>query len=135
MSIVNIKRAFEKYLETLLPAIETAQEGVSYTPKTGIPYQDIRLVPRMTQNPSLGTLHYRETGEFQIFLAYPKNKGTTNALQRAELIKDFFKRGTTLVENSTTVLITRTPQITGTTVAGDRIIVPVIITYISDISL
>jgi hypothetical protein len=129
MSIVNIKRAFEKKLALLTPAIQTSYEGLSFTPTAGVPYQKVQLVPRRNDNPVLGVEFYRANGEFQVFLAYPTNQGTTTALSRAELIQKFFKRGTTLVEAGTEVLVYETPQIMGTTISGDRVVVPVIITY------
>lgn len=131
--LTDIKKAFEKKLQTLSPALSTAYEGVAFTPVSGTPYQAVQLVPRRTENPSVGDDHYRDTGEFQVFLAYPTNSGSATILARAEALRTHFKRGTSLVEGSTTVLITRTPQISGTTVVGDRLVVPVIITYISDV--
>ena len=132
MSLLNIKIAFEKRLALMTPPLQTAYESVSFNPTPGIAYQKVQLVPRRTENPTLGDEHYRDTGEFQIFLSYPTNKGTAEIISRADMIKEFFKRGTTLTEGSTTVRILRTPQISGSTVAGDRIILPVIISYISD---
>ena len=134
MSLQNIKKAFEKKLAALQPTIQTSYEGVTFNPTSGVPYQRTQLVPRRTDNPSVGDDHYRDNGEFQIFLAYPTNKGTGEILTRAELVRDFFKRGTTLIEGDTTVLITKTPQIAGTSILGDRLVVPVIITYISDVN-
>ncbi len=75
------------------------------------------------------TSYYREVGSFQIFLAYPSNKGESQVLERAELVQKHFARGTTLTEGAIEVNILRTPQIAGSTIAGDRVIVPVIIQY------
>lgn len=135
MSLLDIKKAFEKKLATMTPALSTAYESVAFTPVAGTAYQRVQLVPRRTENPTFGDDHYRDTGEFQIFLAYPTNKGTADIIARAELIKEFFKKGTTLTEGSTTVRILRTPQIAGTTTSGDRSVVPVIISYISDVNV
>lgn len=129
MAILEIKKAFEKSLATITPALSTAYESVSFTPVAGTPYQRVQLVPRRPENPTMGDSYYREVGEFQIFLAYPANKGSAEALARAELVQLHFARGTTLIEGSSEVIITRTPQITGSTISGDRIVVPVIINY------
>lgn len=130
--ILNIKKAFEKRLATLSPAIATAYEGVSFTPTTA-PYQRVMLVPSQPINPTMGTEHYREVGSFQVFLNYPANKGSGEAIARASQIRTLFKRGTTLIEDSTEVKILTTPQISGNSIVQDRIVVPVIISYIADV--
>lgn len=130
--ILNIKKAFEKRLATLSPAIATAYEGISFTPTTA-PYQRVMLVPSQPLNPTMGTEHYREVGSFQIFLNYPANKGSGEAIARASQIRTLFKRGTTLIEDSTEVKILTTPQISGNSIVQDRIVVPVIISYIADV--
>lgn len=129
MAILNIKKALEKRLATLAPSISTAYEGVSFTPVQGTPYQRCYVVPRRPENPTLGDSYYREVGEFQIFLAYPSNKGSGEVLARAELVQQHFARGTTLTEGGLEINILRTPQISGSAISGDRIIVPVIIQY------
>lgn len=130
--ILNIKKAFEKRLATLSPAIATAYEGVSFTPTTA-PYQRVMLVPSQPLNPTIGTEHYREVGSFQVFLNYPANKGSGEAIARASQIRTLFKRGTTLIEDSTEVKILTTPKISGNSIVQDRIVVPVIISYIADV--
>lgn len=130
--ILNIKKAFEKRLATLSPAIATAYEGVSFTPTTA-PYQRVMLVPSQPLNPTMGTEHYREVGSFQVFLNYPANKGSGEAIARASQIRTLFKRGTTLIEDSTEVKILTTPKISGNSIVQDRIVFPVIISYIADV--
>ena len=134
MSILSIKKAFEKKLSTLSPGIETAYEGLTYTPKTGTPYQKIQLVSKTPVNNVAASGFYREQGEFQIFLMYPTNKGTGDALKQAEAIRLLFKRGTNLVQDGLTILLFRTPTIAGAQVIGDRVIVPIIVPYICDVS-
>lgn len=128
MAILNIKKALEKHLATM-SALSTAYEGVSFTPTPGTAYQRCYVVPRRPENPTLGDSYYREVGEFQIFLAYPSNKGSGEVLARAELVQQHFARGTTLTEGGLEINILRTPQISGSAISGDRIIVPVIIQY------
>ena len=130
--LLNIKKAFEKRLATLTPSIATAYEGVSFTPTTA-PYQRVVLVPNQPLNPTMGSEHYREAGSFQVFLNYPANKGSAEALARAQQIRLLFKRGTTLIEDVTEVKILTTPQISGTSVQVDRLVIPVLISYIADV--
>lgn len=129
MGILDIQRAFEKRLLTITPTIQTVPVGVSFTPVTGTPYQKIQLVPRNPENPTMGDGYYREVGEFQIFICYPPNKGTADAIARAELTRSYFQRGTTLTEGGLEVIIPVTPYIAGASPVGDRLIVPVIIQY------
>lgn len=128
MSIVLIKKALQKHLDTM-PALATAYSSASFTPVQGTPYQRVQIIPRQPENPTFGDSYYREVGSFQIFLAYPSNKGESQVLERAELVQKHFARGTTLTEGAIEVNILRTPQIAGSTIAGDRVIVPVIIQY------
>ena len=129
MALLTIKRAFEKKLAAMTPALSTAYESVSFTPVAGTAYQRVQLMPRRPENPTMGDAYYREVGEFQVFLCYPSNKGLAEALARAELVQQHFARGTTLVEGAYEINIMRTPQITGNAIVADRIIVPVIIQY------
>jgi len=129
MAILNIKKALEKHLQLMTPAIATAYESVSFSPASGVPYQRAYVVPRKPENPTIGDSYYREVGEFQIFLAYPNNKGSGEVLARAELVQQHFARGTTLTEGGLDINIMFTPQISGSAISGDRIIVPVIIKY------
>lgn len=133
MSLVKIKKALELHLSTLAPAVSTAYEGVSFNPEVNVPYQRVYVVPRKPRNTTMGDDHYREIGEFQIFLCYPTNQGSGAGLTRAELIRSHFKRGTTLVESSVSVLIDETPQVNGSMISGDRIVIPVIVPYVVEI--
>lgn len=133
MAIKLIKKALETRLSTGIPSISTAYEGTNFSPVTDVPYQRVFLIPRRPDNPTMGDDFYREYGEFQIFLCYPANQGTGSALDRAELIQRHFKRGTVLPESGLNVVIYRTPQIAGTSIIGDRVIVPVLITYYVDV--
>ena len=105
MSLENAKRALEKYLNLMSPSIQTAYEAVNFNPTNGVPYQYVQLNPWKPQNPTLGDQYFRDTGEFQIFLCYPTGKGTGEVLARAELVRLHFKRGTTLTEGVSKILV------------------------------
>ncbi len=134
MSLINVKRALERHLNTMTPSISTAYEGESFTPVAGTPYQRVQIVPRRVENPVFGSSYHRMIGDFQVFLAYPMNKGTGSVLQRAEEIKSHFSRGLFFLENNTRIHILSTPEIMGTIVSQDRIIVPVIIEYTAEVT-
>jgi hypothetical protein len=133
MSHANIRKCFEKRLALMSPALATQPEGTEYTPTIGTPFQKTYLLPADPDNASLGDGYYREVGLYQITLRYPPNKGAGDAEARAEAIKTHFKRGTSMTENSQTVLVTRTPAIAPAFMEGERYCVPVSIYYRSEV--
>lgn len=133
MSQLKIRRAFEKSLKTLDPVFPTAYENVSFNPVKDVPYQRVQLVPFEPENPTFGDNYHREVGQFQIFLCFPLNKGTASAYEKAEQIKNFYRRGFTLVEDGIEVIIRTTPAISGGITANDRFIVPVSVEYFASI--
>jgi hypothetical protein len=133
MAIVEIKRALERKLMQITPAIATAFENVAFTPVAGTPYQRVVVSPSKTVNPTFGSDYYREIGELQIFLAYPTGKGSTEALTRAALIQDHFKRGMELQEGAVTINFFHTPKVQGSLLTADRLVVPVIVPYDAEV--
>ena len=112
-----------------LGASNTAFENVKFTPKLDQPYQLTRLVPLPVENPTLGDDYHREVGFYQIVLSYPKGEGVGVIATQADKIKDYFKRGTTLVEGSDKVVIDRTPQISSVYINDTRAEITIRIRY------
>lgn len=133
MSIVLIRQALETRLNTMTPSLATAWEGVVYTPVTGTPYQQVNLLSANAENPTIGGTMYRQAGIFQVLLCYPPSNGAKPAATRAELIRDHFKRGTTLTSGSVEVLIEYTPSILPAIIDGERYRLPVSIRWSADI--
>jgi hypothetical protein len=133
LEVIDIKRAFEVALSNLNSDIDTAFVAVPFQPREGVPYQKLQHAPKPVLNPTIGDNYYREVGEFQVFLCYPSRNGSLAALQKAQLIRDTFFRGHTLVEGGTTIVVEKTPRIAGEFMADDRCIVPVIITYFASV--
>ena len=133
MSISSIRIALETHLNTISPAILTVYENVPFTPVTGVPYQKVFLLPATPANPTMGDGYYREQGIFQVTLLYPLQAGPKTAADRAEKIREAFKRGTTLTSGSIQVIIDRTPEISQGRVDGDRWSVPCKIRWFSSI--
>lgn len=130
--IVNIKRACEKHLSSMTVNLPTGYEGVNFTPPDTM-YQRCQFVIQRPDDPVFGTGYHREQGEFQVFVVDLIGKGTTDAIQRAELIRDHFAKGTTLFEAGTPVHILSTPQIAGTRISGGKIIVPILIPVTAEV--
>ena len=135
MSIVSIRKALEKHLLALTPAFPTATQNNAFIPTTGVPYQKIHLLPNTPNNAVQGASMYFERGIFQITLLWPTGVGAMAADTRAELIRNHFRRGTSLVESGITVHVTNTPSIASAIPDGDRYAVPVSVYWQAQINL
>jgi hypothetical protein len=131
----NIRRAFEKNLVAMpqgLGAANTAYENTTFTPKADFPHQLSRLVPLPVENPTFGDNYNREIGFYQVVLSYPKGKGVGTLATMADMVKDYFKRGTTLVEGSDKIIIDRTPEISSVYINDNRAEITIRIRYYSE---
>ena len=132
MSIIKAEKAVRRHLLTLSPQLPTALEATPFTAPTGM-YQRLQFVVNPPTDPTFGTYYHRENIQVQIFVADKLDVGTTGAITRAQALRDLFHKGLTLVEDGVRMIILRTPQIAGATVAGDRVIVPVLIPLTVDV--
>ena len=135
MSQKNIRLAFEKKLTAMpsgLGASKTAFENTTFTPTVDVPYQRSVLAPITSENPTLGDGYFREVGFYQVVLSYPKGKGVGGITSMAELVQDYFKRGTTLVEGSDKIIVDRTPQISPVYINDNRAEITIRIRYYSE---
>ena len=131
----NVRKAFEKMLVALpngLGSANTAYENVSFIPVSTQPYQLSRLVPLSVENPTLGDNYHREVGFYQVVLSYPKGKGVGALSTMADKVKDYFKRGTTLVEATDKIVVDRTPEISSVYINDTRAEITIRIRYYSD---
>lgn len=131
----NIRKAFEKMLVALpngLGSANTAYENTSFTPVSTQPYQLSRLVPLPVENPTLGDNYHREVGFYQVVLSYPKGKGVGALSTMTDKVKDYFKRGTTLVEATDKIVVDRTPEISSVYINDTRAEITIRIRYYSD---
>ncbi len=133
MAIVEIKKALERHLSLLTPALSTAYENVAFTPVAGTPYQRVVVTTDKMVDPVMGSAYRREEGELQVFLAYPQGKGSSEVLTRAALVQSHFKRGTTLTEGNIQINFYSTPKIAGSLMTTDRLVVPVLVSYVAEV--
>lgn len=91
----------------------TEWENTSFTPVVGVPYQRVHVLFAEPENPTFGVDHVRETGFMQITLHFPKQVGTGAINARIELIREVFKRNTTLEFGGVKVIVTKTPEKAG----------------------
>lgn len=134
MSYKLITAAFVKRLNEMVSPLptQTAWENVSFDPPVGI-YQKAFILPANTSNPTYGDNLKRETGIFQVSIYAPSGNGSGLALDRAEIIRDWFSRGLSLVNDSVTVRILRTPSIAPAIQDEKNYIIPVSIPYFCDV--
>lgn len=132
MVIQNIKKACEKHLSAISPSVPTAFEGVNFDPPNSL-YQRCQFGLRSPDDPVFGTGYYREVFEFQVFVIFPKGKGALEGLNRAEMIREQFKKGTTLSEGGVDLHVLRTPRIAGTATTQDSMVIPVIIEMVAEV--
>ena len=131
----NLRKAFEKYLVVMpqgLGLSKTAFENTTFTPVLNQPYQLSRLVPLPVENPTFGDNYNREVGFYQVVLSYPKGNGVGNITAMADKVKDYFKRGTTLIEGSDKIIIDRTPEISQVYINDNRAEITIRIRYYSE---
>lgn len=135
MSLVIIRRALEKHLAAMTPAIAIAYENAGFSPQAGIPYQRVNLLPTAPDNSPMSVTNYFEVGIFQVTLVYPSGTGPGAAALRANLLRYHFRRGTTLVEAGVNIRVIRTPAVAGGLIDGGNYNVPVSIRYEAEIFL
>lgn len=120
MSQLAIQTALENALAAMSPALDTVHGNESYSPVAGQPYQEVYVMFATPANPTMGDGFYQELGVLQVNLQYPTGAGTADAAERAELIRQAFKRGSTFSADGITVQIDKTPEASSGIVDGDR---------------
>ena len=134
MSQVKIRNALETALNGMPPSLLTAWENMAFpSVPTTTPFQRVFLLFATPDDPVLGAAIHTERGIFQLNLAYPLQSGDGAARTRAELVKTVFYRGATFTSGGITVIIDRTPEVSGGYVDNDHWVVPVKIRFYANI--
>ena len=131
--ISSTKRAVERRLNTLSPSVPIAYENVSFVPPTGM-YLRTQFTIQNPDDPVYGSGYYREQITFQVFVCEELNKGTTTAQTKAEAIRTLFTKGTSFTEDDYRIHVLQTPQIAGSVVTSDRLVIPVLIGLTVEVS-
>lgn len=87
MEILNTKRAAERLLASISPAVSTGFEGVDFDPPVDQMYQRYKFRIDTPTDPVFPAGYHRENVEMQVFIAGIKGEGTADILARAELIR------------------------------------------------
>lgn len=133
MAIVETQSALEQHLATLSPLLPTAYEGTSFTPPTTM-YQRVQFNVLDPDDPVLGKGYYRENQQLQIFVVDAANEGTGRAINRAELIRRHFDKGLYLTSGSLKIYVLDTPKVSGVSIIDNRVIVPVLINVVTEVT-
>lgn len=132
-AILSTKKALERRLASLLPLVPIAYEGVKFIPSDTEMYLRTQFQYQAPDDPVIGSNYYRERLAFQVFVVDVLGKGTATAISKAESIKALFTKGSTFQENGYNIYILKTPQIAGAAIASNRLIVPVLITVVTEV--
>ena len=127
--MLNARLAFEEAINAISPTIATAYENVSFTPSSGVAYQELYDIPALNNHLFIDNSEFEGLGIFQITLKYPSGTGMKTVSNRAELYVSSFPVGRKLTKNGDIITVLQTPKINNLGVDGDRVIVAVSINY------
>lgn len=132
-SIVDTKRAIERVITNTFSSMKIAYEGVDFKPPTNEMYLTISFRVNNPTDPTLGKEYYRENITCTILVVDAINKGTTAAYTQAALVREALDKGSSFQEGNTLIHVLRTPQIAGSSITNQRVVVPVIISLTSEV--
>lgn len=128
MVITKSETALRRLLIQSFPDVELAIENVPFQPSPDADiYMAVQFVINPPTDPTYGPYYYRENISFQVFISDKLGKGTGDAKGLAEQVREVFYKGLSLEEDGYRLHILRTPQISGSVVTSDRLIVPLMI--------
>lgn len=128
MAITESETALRRRLIQSFPDVPVAIENVGFEPDPDADiYLAVQFVIHPPTDPTYGPYYYRENISFQIFVSDRLGKGTNDAKNLAEQIRAVFYKGLSLEEDGYRLHILKTPQISGSVVTSDRLLVPLMI--------
>ena len=102
----DIRAALEVHLSQITGIPEIASENVSYSPTTGIPFVQPRLIPVSRRSAVRGlNPQQRYYGVFRVFCYVPEGNGPAAADNLANLVIDAFDAATDITLGGTRVSI------------------------------
>ena len=114
--MLKARQAIEQAILSVMPHIDTQLENATYSPKDGVPYQQLHFLPARPTSIAIDDNIAEHSGVFQITLRYPAGRGVKDALARAESYAKVFYAGTKFDE----VYITAPCSVNILGVDGDR---------------
>lgn len=113
-------------------SVDLVFEDMDFQPTPGRPYEEVLVLFARPDNPTFGDGYFRERGILKVVLRYPSKTGKKNSGDRIEVFRTVFKRGTTLVNGPSKVIIDKTPEIGHGFNLHDRWVIPITIPWYSE---
>lgn len=110
MAASEARTALIAALDAMSPSLATADTNEAFEPTVDQAYQRADVLFAEPDNAEYGA-NFQDRGFLQVTLCYPIAEGLSNIMARAELLRTTFRRGVSFTSGSTTVTVTRTPQI------------------------
>ena len=135
MSLEKVKKAARLHLANMTPNLPTAYEAISFDASfyADSLYQYLQFVPLQPDDPVLGDAYYRERIQMQVFVSGPPDVGTADVGERAEAIRQHFKKGTYFNQDGVNVYVLRTPSINRIGTIQNRTTVVVIAELVGEV--
>lgn len=133
MSQISIKSALYTAIDALPGALDTVKPNITFNPVPGIPYQKVNTIFARPEEPTAGSDFYREVGTLQVTLFYPLLQGEGPAMSRAELIRNAFPKGSSVITNSIEIHFDSVAQIIDGVPSNENFVVIVRIPFYANI--
>lgn len=91
--MLKARQVIEQAILSVAPRIDTQFENATYSPKEGVPYQQLHFIPARPASFVIDDSITERSGVFQITLRYPTGRGVKDALARAESYAKVFYAG------------------------------------------
>ena len=91
--MLKARRAIEQAILNVAPRIDTQFENATYSPKEGVPYQQLHFLPAKPASLVIDDSITERSGVFQITLRYPAGRGVKDIMARAESYAKVFYAG------------------------------------------
>lgn len=137
MSNLDIAAALETRLLAMPTGIDSANtqfENTTLTPTADVPYQRVWLLPAPPFNYGGRSSAKRLSGIFQIDLCFPYGGGSGDAKAHADAVAEWFYQGLSVAANNVTTHVDRTPEVKSGRVEGDRWVIPIRVSYFTNMA-
>ncbi len=91
--MLKARQAIEQAILSVAPRIDTQFENATYSPKEGVPYQQLHFIPARPASLVIDDSITERSGVFQITLRYPAGRGVKDIMARAESYAKVFYAG------------------------------------------
>lgn len=91
--MLKARQAIEQAILNVAPRIDTQFENATYSPKEGVPYQQLYFLPAKPASLVIDDSITERSGVFQITLRYPAGRGVKDIMARAESYAKVFYAG------------------------------------------